>query len=85
MRQQGAELLSDLEDPKLLERVVALIRQSYMEEIIDHGKNGNPISRLEFLKMMEKANLSIEHGEGVADEDMEAWIENLPSDNIGRN
>lgn len=79
LRQQGAELLSDFEDPKLLEHVVELIRQSYLEEIIQYGPGGKPISRAEFMRIMEKANASIERGEGIEDEEMEAWIENLPA------
>ncbi|MBL0015633.1 MAG: hypothetical protein IPP17_04150 [Bacteroidetes bacterium] len=54
LRKKGVEMLSTLEDRKLLEHVVNLIQQSYLEEIVEYERDGTPLSRAALFESLKK-------------------------------
>jgi hypothetical protein len=75
LRQKGVEMLSTLEDRKLLERVVGLIQKSYMEEIVEYERDGSPVTRADLFAMLQKGNEAIDRGEGVKPEELNRKIQ----------
>jgi hypothetical protein len=74
LRQKGVEMLSTLEDRKLLEHVVNLIQQSYLEEIVEYERDGTPLSRAALLESLKKGMDDIANGKGISGEEMSRRI-----------
>lgn len=68
------KMLSAICDRDLLEEIVRMLREQYLDECVEFDADGNPISRRNFLGMMERANDRIEKGEYLTDEQVSEWI-----------
>lgn len=74
LRQKGVEMLPTLEDRRLLEHVVNLIQQSYLEEIVEYERDGTPLSRAALLESLKKGMDGIANGKGISGEEMSRRI-----------
>jgi hypothetical protein len=70
LRQEGVDLLCEFEDSSLLEQVVALIRQSYMDEIVEYGADGQAITRAELFASFRKGIDEVASGGGISGAEM---------------
>jgi hypothetical protein len=76
LRRKGLEMLSSLEDRKLLERVVELIHQTYMEEVVEYNHNGQPVTRAELFESFRRGIDDIANGKGIPGEEMSKRLRN---------
>ena len=74
LRQKGVEILSTLEDRKLLEHVVDLIQQSYLEEIVEYERDGTPVTRADLFESLRKGMDDITNGRAISGEEMSRRI-----------
>lgn len=74
LRQKGVEMLSTLEDRKLLEHVANLIQQSYLEEIVEYERDGTPVTRADLFASFHKAVDEIASGKAISGEEISRRI-----------
>ena len=80
LREESMKMLSAIRDRDLLEDIVRMLREQYLDECVEFDADGKPISRRNFLGLMEKANDRIENGEYLTDEQVSEWIADRPID-----